>query len=114
MSFPPFAVLPSAVAPLTSERQYFSEASRRIAVADYVGTLQLAVDCFGIRRGELSLMVVRTIGRTIGLAVDGANSLHHFTQATDLWVLDRDTVLRRIVELALQERWKNNSRRPHA
>jgi hypothetical protein len=42
---PSFAVLPSAVAPLTSERQYFCEATRRIAATDYVDALQLDVDC---------------------------------------------------------------------
>ena len=48
------AVLPSAVAPLTPERQYFSEAARRIAGADYVVALPLELDCNEICAGTHS------------------------------------------------------------
>src|SRR5262249_3981667 len=52
-----FAVLPPALAPLTSARQYFSEATRRITHTDFVGALQLDVDC--------SLLCgASTVGRT--------------------------------------------------
>jgi len=48
------AVLPSAVASLSSERQYFSEAARRIAGADYVVALPLELDCNEICAGTHS------------------------------------------------------------